>query len=66
MTGKQLRAARLALNMSQKELAEALNMAANHIAIMERNLTPVRRVTEYAVMHLLAMSKKQRGRKRER
>jgi len=63
MTGQQLRAARRALNMSQRALGEALDVAPNHIAMMERNLVPVRRVTEFAVLHLLAMSKKRKRNK---
>jgi transcriptional regulator with XRE-family HTH domain len=61
MTGKELKHARLALNMTQKELSEALGLAKNHLAMSERNELPIRRVTELAVKYLLGMSKKRKG-----
>ncbi len=64
MTGRELRQARLALDMTQKELGEALDLAKNHVAMMEREEQPVRRVTELAVRYLLVMSQK-RERKKE-
>ena len=66
MTGEELKAARLALNMTQKELAEALDLAGNHLARMERGELVIRRVTEFAILHLLATSKKQKRRMKER
>ena len=58
MNGQELRAARVVLRMTQKELAEALDLAKNHVALMERDEATIRRVTEFAVKHLLAVSKK--------
>jgi DNA-binding XRE family transcriptional regulator len=66
MTGKELRQARLALRMTQKELAEALDLAKNHVAMQERGELPIRRVTELAVKYLLGMSKKREGKKRRK
>jgi transcriptional regulator with XRE-family HTH domain len=63
MTGEQLRQARAKLGMTQKELGEALEMAKNHIAMMERNETMIRKVTELAVTALLIMSKKRKGKR---
>jgi transcriptional regulator with XRE-family HTH domain len=60
MTGRELRRARLALNMTQKGLGEALGLAKNHVALMERDEQPIRRVTELAVKYLLVMSKRKR------
>jgi predicted transcriptional regulator len=65
MTGEELKAARLALQLTQKGLAEALDLAKNHVARMERGELAIRRVTEFAVMHLLIMSK-QKGKKPKR
>jgi transcriptional regulator with XRE-family HTH domain len=58
MNGQELRKAREALHMTQKELAEALDLAKNHVALMERDEATIRRVTEFAVKHLLTVSKK--------
>jgi DNA-binding XRE family transcriptional regulator len=65
MTGQELKRARLALNMTQKGLGEALGLAKNHVALMERGEQPVRKVTELAIKYLLVMSKK-RERKKSR
>jgi DNA-binding XRE family transcriptional regulator len=60
MTKDELRRARKRLGMTQKELAEALEMQRNSIAMMERGLRPVMKTTELSVRFLL-MSKKLRG-----
>ena len=59
MTPPQLRAARKRLGMSQAELAAALDYKdVMSISRMERGVSPISRVTEYAVKHLLAKAKK--------
>jgi DNA-binding XRE family transcriptional regulator len=64
MTGKELKQARLALHMTQKELGEALDLAKNTVAMAERGELPIRRTTEFAVKYLLVMSKNRRKGKR--
>ncbi len=64
MTGKELRRERLRLNMTQKELGEALGVHKNSVARMERGEFPVIRTTELAVKYLLIMETKKGGRKR--
>ena len=63
MTGEQLRQARHRLNMTQTELAEAIGMRKNSIALMERGERPVVKGTELSVKYLLLMSKP-RGKKK--
>ena len=60
MTGKELKRARRALHSTQKELGEALDLAKNHVAMMERDEQPIRKVTELAVKYLLVMSKERK------
>ncbi len=64
MTGKELRRERLRLNMTQKELGEALGVHKNSVARMERGEFPVIRTTELAVKYLLIMKSKKGGRKK--
>jgi DNA-binding XRE family transcriptional regulator len=60
MTGEQLRQARKRLGMTQSELAEAIGMQKNSIAMIERGLRPVMKTTELSVRYLLVMSKSRR------
>jgi transcriptional regulator with XRE-family HTH domain len=62
--GKELKRARLRLNMTQKQLGEALGIHKNSVARMERGEFPIIRTTELAVKYLLLMESKKR-RKRE-
>ena len=41
--------------MTQRELAEALDLAKDTIARMERDEMPIQRVSEFAVRYLLLM-----------
>jgi DNA-binding XRE family transcriptional regulator len=66
MTGKELKQARLALNMTQKELGEALELAKNTVAMAERGEIPIRRTTDLAIKYLLVMSKKREGKKKSK
>jgi DNA-binding XRE family transcriptional regulator len=61
MTAEQLRQARRRLGMTQLELAEAIGMRKNSIAMIERGLRPVMKTTELSVRYLLVMSKQKRG-----
>lgn len=60
MEGKELKRARLRLNMTQKELGEALGIHKNSVARMERGEFPIIRTTELAVKYLLLMESKTR------
>jgi DNA-binding XRE family transcriptional regulator len=60
MTGEQLRQARKRLGMTQSELAEAIGMQKNSIAMIERGLRPVMKTTELSVKYLLVMSQNRR------
>ena len=53
MTGQELRQARRRLDMTQKELANALELHTNTVARMERDELPVVKTTELAVRFLL-------------
>jgi DNA-binding XRE family transcriptional regulator len=53
MTGQELRRARRLLEMTQKELASALELHTNTVARMERDELPVVKTTELAVRFLL-------------
>jgi len=64
MTGEELRRARKRLGMTQKELAEAIGMQKNSMAMIERGLRPVMRTTELSVKYLLVMSKQKERKKR--
>ncbi len=66
MKREELRRLRERLKMTQGEFAEALDMQRNSITRMEIGLRPITRVTEFAVMHLLAMKTKKRGTRRWR
>jgi len=63
MEGKELKRARLRLNMTQKELGAALGVHKNSVARMERGEFPIIRTTELAVKYLLIMESKKRGKK---
>ena len=66
MKGKQLRAARSRLGMTQKELGRQLGVHWNSIARMEADYPsfPITRTTELAIKYLLLMNKlKRRERK---
>jgi DNA-binding XRE family transcriptional regulator len=64
MTGEELRRVRKRLGMTQIELAEAIGMQKNSVAMIERGLRPVMKTTELAVRYLLVMSKNRRKGKR--
>ena len=65
MTGAELRRTRGKLGMTQTELAEAIGMKKNSVAMIERGLRPVMKTTELAVKYLLlTMSKRKRGKQR--
>ena len=64
MTGEQLRQARERLGMTQSQLAEAIGMQTNSLAMIERGLRPVVKTTELAVKYLLVMNKKTERKKR--
>jgi DNA-binding XRE family transcriptional regulator len=53
MTGQELRQARRRLDMTQRELAKALEFHTNTVARMERDELPVVKTTELAVRFLL-------------
>ena len=59
MTGKWLKQMRRRLEMTQAELADALGMQRNSIALMERDERPVVKTTELSIKYLL--SKKPKG-----
>ena len=64
MEGKEMKRARLRLNMTQKQLGEALGVHKNSVARMERGEFPIIRTTELAVKYLLIMQTKKGGRKK--
>ncbi len=64
MKGRELKAARAKLGMTQKELGEALGVHWNSVARMERDEFPIIRTTELAVKYLLLMESKRRGKKK--
>ena len=61
MTHEELKRARLRLKMTQKELAQALEVHPNTIARAERGELPVLKVTELSVKYLLVMKSKKGG-----
>jgi DNA-binding XRE family transcriptional regulator len=63
MQGSDLRRARNALDMTQRELAEALDLNKNTVARAERDEIPIPRTTELAVKYLLLMETKKKGKK---
>ena len=64
MKGQALRRLRKALDMTQRELAEALGLNKNTVARAERNEIPIPRVTELATKYLLLMQTK-KGREKK-
>lgn len=62
MKGKQLRAARSRLGMTQKELGRELGVHWNSIARMENDYPtfPITRTTELAIKYLLLTNKKRK------
>ena len=56
-----MRRARIRLDMTQKELAEAIGMKKNSLAMIERGERPVMKTTELSVKYLLLMSKTKKG-----
>ena len=65
MTKEELKQAREHLGMTQKELAEALEMQTNSIWRMEAGMQTIRKTTELSVKYLfLAMSKTPRRKNR--
>lgn len=52
MTPAEFKSAREALGLTQKELAERLDLKTNSIALMERGERPIMLVTALAVAHL--------------
>jgi DNA-binding XRE family transcriptional regulator len=60
MTGGELKRARKVLNMTQVELAEALELHKNTVARAERDELPILKTTELAVKYLLVMKSKNR------
>ena len=64
MNGKELKQQRLTLKMTQRELAEALDLNKNTVARAERDEIPTPRVTELAIKFLLVMESKKRGKKK--
>jgi DNA-binding XRE family transcriptional regulator len=63
MTREELRQARKRLGMTQLELAEAIGMQKNSVAMIERGLRPVTKTTELAVKYLLVMNKNRKGKR---
>lgn len=61
MTGDELRRARLRLKMTQKELAQLLEVHSNTIARAERGELPVLKTTALAIEYLLVMKSKKGG-----
>ena len=66
MNGKELKRQRLTLKMTQRELAEALDLNKNTVARAERDEIPIPRVTDLAIKFLLVVESKKRGKKNER
>lgn len=52
-----LKQKRLALGLTQAELAEKLGVTATFVGLMERNKKPIRTVTQHAVWCLMYESK---------
>jgi DNA-binding XRE family transcriptional regulator len=61
MTGNELRRARHRLKMTQKELAQLLEVHSNTIARAERGELPVLKTTALAIEYLLVMKSKKEG-----
>ena len=58
MESYQLRSARHILGMTQKDLAEVLEVKEHTVASWENQRLPIRKVTQMAVLHLLNTSGK--------
>jgi len=65
MTKQELRRARLALSLSQRELGERLGMTQTSIARMERGEQRIMLTTELSVRYLLLAEKKKRGKRKK-
>ena len=65
MTGAELRERRKRLGLTQLGLAEALGLQKNSVAMMERDLRPVRKHTGLAVEYLLLTMKKKKRKRRK-
>jgi DNA-binding XRE family transcriptional regulator len=64
MTPEELRAARERLEMTQAELAAALDIRRSSVSDMERGEKPIRRVTALAVEHIVHQELGPKRRKR--
>lgn len=60
MRGRELKRLRGLLKMTQRELSEALDLAKDTVARMERDEMPIQRVTEFALRYLLLMRKQRK------
>ena len=58
MESYQLRSARHIMGMTQRELAENLQVREHTVASWENERLPIRRITQMAVLHLLNTSGK--------
>jgi predicted transcriptional regulator len=63
MTGEALRRARTRLKMTQKDLAQVLQVHWNTIARAERGELPILKTTELSVRYLLLMKSKKKEEK---
>ena len=61
---QELKRARLKLSLSQRQLAERLQMTQTSVARMERGAQRIMHVTELAVRYLLLVEKKRKGKKK--
>jgi transcriptional regulator with XRE-family HTH domain len=61
---QELRRARLALSLTQRELGERLGMTQTSIARMERGEQKIMQTTELSVQYLLLMEKQKRGKRK--
>jgi transcriptional regulator with XRE-family HTH domain len=50
--------------MTQRELAEALDLSKNTVARAERDEIPIHKVTELAIKYLTVMESKKKGKKK--
>jgi transcriptional regulator with XRE-family HTH domain len=57
MDGKWLRRVRVAMGLTQQELAEKLKMTSTSVARMERGEQPIMFTTELALRYLILMQK---------
>jgi transcriptional regulator with XRE-family HTH domain len=61
---QELRRARLALSLTQRELGERLGMTQTSVARMERGEQKIMQTTELSVQYLLLMEKQKRGKRK--